>query len=200
MNDETPMRESLLGLEPLDPQMRQRFEQQVRDIYDGKLTKGTRLYWRLSLAGCLGMAVGSCLGLLEGPHARGFWVNLFVLAVSIALSVFHARVLGRGRVDFRVQLAAGKFMPGLAWLAILAAFAYGISDPVRRPDATFYGIWALALFALVSSINLWNRIVAADYHAQEHALRLEYRLADLASRLPPAGPAASGPATTEPAR
>ncbi len=200
MNNETSMRESLLGLEPLNPEMRQRFEQQVRDIYDAKLTKGTRLYWRLFLAASLIGAAGSAFALLAGPHGgRSMWVNLFVLAVWAANSVFCARVLVRGRVDSRKQFTVGKFVPGVAFLIVMVSFAYAMSDP-RRPEAAVYGIYALALFALVSGINLWNRICEADYHAQEHALRLEYRLADLASRLPPAGPAAGGAAESEPAR
>jgi hypothetical protein len=199
MNNETPIRDTLLDVEPLSPQMHQRFEQQVRDIVDAKLTKSARLYWRLFLAASLIGAGGSAFGLVFGPHNGGtVWVKLFGLIVWSAVSVLCARILTRGRVDSRVQLAAGKIMPGVVWLAVMAAFAYGVSDPAHRPDATFYGIYALALFALVSSINLWNRIVAADCHAQEHALRLEYRLTDLASRLPQSGPASSGPAPAEP--
>jgi hypothetical protein len=198
MNDETFMRESLLGLEPLNPQMRQRFEQQVRDIYDAKLTRGARLYWRLFLAASLIGAAGSAFGLLPGPHARSFWLSLFLVAVWAANSAICAWVLVRGRVDSRKQFAAGKFASGVAFLIVMVSFAYAMTDP-RRPEAAIYGIYALALFGLVSGINLWNRICEADYHTQEHALRLEYRLADLASRLP-AGHAAGGAATTEPAR
>jgi hypothetical protein len=190
MSNEAPMRESLLGLEPLNPRMQERFEQQIQDIYDGKLTKGVRLYYRLSQIAVLIGATGFAFGLLAGPHDKGFWLSLLALAVMIPCSVFYAKVLARGRVDTRVQLAIGKFMPALGWLVVTASFVYGVSDPARRPDATFYGIYALALFVLVSSINLWNRIVAADYHAQEHSLRLEYRLAELASHLPPSASAA----------
>ena len=49
-------------------------------------------------------------------------------------------------------------------------------------------LWALAglvLFLLTSFINLWNRVIATERTMREHILRVEYRLADAASRLPP---------------
>jgi hypothetical protein len=67
---------------------------------------------------------------------------------------------------------------------VFVSFLFGMEDP-RRPGAVWFGVYAVAVLVLTSSINLWNRIVAADLHNQEHLLRLEYRLADLASRLPP---------------
>jgi hypothetical protein len=90
----------------------------------------------------------------------------------------------RRRVDSRVQLRLGKIMSAGAFLLIVISFLYGCGDPVHNPEATWFGVYALAAFVFTSSINLWNRIVAADQHAKEQMLRIEYRLAELAERLP----------------
>jgi hypothetical protein len=48
-----------------------------------------------------------------------------------------------------------------------------------------------------SSINIWNRVLPAGRVTREHLLRLEYRIADLAS---PVAPPNSGPENTTPMR
>ncbi len=199
MNSETPIRDTLLGLEPLSPVMRQRFEQQMRDIVDGKPTRGARTYWVLSLAGDIILAALFGYNLRVAP-LRGplLWGIALCFGLSVVTGSFVLHILVRGRVNARVQIAAGKLLPAIGLAMVFLAFVYGMADP-RQPDASFFAIFALAVLVLTSSINLWKRIAAADYHAQKHALRLEYRLAEMASHLPPSGTALGGLGGTSPA-
>jgi len=114
----------------------------------------------------------------------GMWVCLLLSVLGAVLALYF---MIRRRVDTRVQLRLGMIMPAGAFMLIVISFLYGCDDPDHK-GATWLGVYALAAFAFTSTITLWNRIVAADQHAKEHMLRIEYRLAELAERLPPPQP------------
>jgi len=187
-------RDRLLDSEPLDPQRQEQLEKQVRDLVDRKITGLQWLYWAGFLAsGLLGAAFfwrSMMLGLtgragssLAGPSPQLFVVGLWLcMLLCLAVAGLALIFMIRRRVDSRVQLRLGKIMPAVAFLLIVVSFLYGCDDPGHKPEATWLGVYALAAFVLASSINLWNRIVAADQHAQEHMLRIEYRLAELTER------------------
>jgi len=192
-------RDQLLDTEPLDPHRQKQLEQQVRDLVDPKITGLQWVYWALFQVGAGLIALFFVRGVIllsrQGiPRHVGPGPELFVLGmwISLLLSLFGAAgalyFMIRRRVDSRLQLRLGKIMPAGAFLLIVISFMYGCDDPVHKPEATWMGVYALAAFVLTSSITLWNQIVAADQHAKEHMLRIEYRLAELAERLPPPQP------------
>ena len=192
------LRDQLLNIEPLDPQRQRQLEQQVRDLVSPKITGLQWVYWAgFVVCGAL-MALFFCRSIsgLSGritPHVGsgpelfmlGMWVYLLLSVLGAVLALYF---MIRRRVDTRVQLRLGMIMPAGAFMLIVISFLYGCDDPGHKPEATWLGVYALAAFAFTSTITLWNRIVAADQHAKEHMLRIEYRLAELAERLPPPQP------------
>jgi hypothetical protein len=196
MSDEKGLRKGLLDLEPFNPDMKKGFEQLIRELVDGKLSRGARIYWWLFLVSCALNAIpwGYMLigNLLQGVI---LWIPALVFAASVLACGFILLLL-RGRVNFHHQLAGGKMLLAIAIMVMLIRFFYGMED-ANKPRAAFFGIYALAFLVLTCSVNLWNRIIATDLHKQEHLLRLEYRLADLASRLPPCEQPPLGPEGTD---
>ena len=57
---------------------------------------------------------------------------------------------------------------------------------LRSPSlaGVLWALLGLLMFLLTNVINLWNRLITAERTMREHVLRVEYRLADLATRLP----------------
>ena len=193
---ESDFRSSLLSMEPLDPQRQQRFDSQVRDLVDRRIRGVMWVYWFLCLLGAgfstwfFGRGFVLYLTTVPNEHQLSQWPVFFKFGAFVC---FFCSALATGavlyflirrRVDGRVQLTLGKLMPVGAFLLLIASFLYTCADP-GQPGATWFGVYALAAFVFTFSINLWHRVVAADYHAQERALRIEYRLAELAERMAP---------------
>jgi len=192
---EHEFRDQLLASEPLDPQRQKQLEQQVRDLVSRKITGLQWVYWATLAVGgvagawffgrslLLGLKTGSPL---LGPRPEFFTIGMWLcMVLSLAGTALAVLIMLRRRVDSRLQLRLGKLMPAVAFMLIVISFLYGCDDPGHKPEATWLGVYALAAFVFTSSINLWNRIVAADQNAQSQMLRIEYRLAELAERLAP---------------
>jgi len=193
------LRDRLLNADALDPQRQQRLETQVRELVSQRIRGIRWVYWILVLIGCAFSTWFFARGLnllmthppaepagKPGPSAFAFLmlcehVCLWLSALATGVVLYF---LIRRRVDSRLQLRLGKIMPAGAFVLLIISFFYGMDDPVHKPEATWFGVYALAAFAFTSSVNLWNRVVAADHHAQERLLRIEYRLAELTERLP----------------
>jgi len=190
-------RDQLLNFEPLDPQRQKQLEQQVRDLVDRRITGLQWVYWiAILLAGglgavfllrsmVLGIAKAAAVGAAVGDPVLFVLLMWLGAALCVLGALFALLVMLRRRVQSQLRLVFGKIMPAVAGLLIVITFLYGCDDPAHKPEATWLGVYALAAFVFTSSINLWNRVVAADQRAQSHMLRIEYRLAELAERLPP---------------
>ena len=192
---ESNFRSSLLNIEPLNPQTQQRFDHQIRDLVDQRIKGRAWVYWIFSLLGCAMSTLffGHSVFILwttQPPkdvslQAASFNLGLLVVFIfSLLATILVLYFVIRGRVDFRLQLSLGKFMPAGALALVILSFIYGCDNPDHRSGATWIGVYALAALVFTWNVNLWNRIVAADQHAQEQLLRIEYRLVELAERLP----------------
>jgi hypothetical protein len=107
-------------------------------------------------------------------------LNLLVLAPSAAW-IFH--ILRRGAEPLGAMQGMSKAVAGLVGIATIAMIMYGLQNPSMA--AVLWSLLGIVASLLTSFINLWNRVITAERTLREDILRVEYRLADLASRLPP---------------
>jgi len=188
MSDKTRSRDALLSVEPLNAEMQQRFEQRMQELIEGKVSTWARFYWLVFMVVCLCQAV-YCGWSASRMPSRGMAHVLVILCCLI--SAVGAGICGyvaiRGRIRVRNQVAVGRAMPAVAFLGVIVCIVYGTMNPEYASVMNWCVMCGVAVLILASSVNVWNRIASADLSGQEHLLRLEYRVAELAARIPPAG-------------
>jgi hypothetical protein len=181
------LRENLFSAEPISLDRQQRFQEELAQIVEPRLPRSHRLYYTLSLV-CLAIGIpGAFCGLLLDAENRWIWaLNLLVLVPGACWTLY---ILRRGAEPLRAMQSMSKAFVGLSALAAFSLIYLGIQNPSL--DRVFWALLAMLTFLLLNFINIWNRMITAERATREHLLRVEYRIADLASHTLPhrtAGP------------
>lgn len=175
------LRENLLSAEPISLDRQQRFREELAQIVEPTLPRSHRLYYTMSLV-CVAMGIpGAVCGLLLDAEHRWIWgLNLLVF---IPMACWILYILRRGAEPLRAMQSLSKAFVGLSAFAAFLLVYLGIQNPSL--DSVLWALLGMLIFLLTSSINIWNRVLAAERITREHILRVEYRIADLASHLAP---------------
>jgi MFS family permease len=183
------LRERLCELEPQSPHLRERYNKELRDMLEKKLSPLMKLF--LLAVAVTSVAIAIFLGssaFVQGqlpPLARLGLAGGAVFALAwAALTVWALR---RGTWSQRAQPAA---LAALSWVfAVLLETTFLLLAP-EFPDH-FHAIVALfaGLVILIGAgvMLVATRIQQAELQMRESLLRLEYRLAELAENRPHAG-------------
>jgi hypothetical protein len=181
MSHDKELRESLFNAEPVSPERQQRFREELARIVEPPLPRSHRLYYRMSLLGSVLGIPGSACGLLFDAQHRWMWALCLLVWTASAAWILH--ILRRGAEPLRTMQGMSKAFAGIGVLVAGLLIFHGLQNPSL--GGVLWALGGLLLFLLTSFINLWNRVITAERTMQEHILRVEYRLADLASRQPP---------------
>lgn len=181
MTTENNLRENLFSSEPVSPERQQRFRQELAQIVEPRLPGSHRLYYKFCLV-CLFIGLpGAVCGLIFDAEHRWIWsLNLLVLIPSTGW-ILH--ILRRGAEPLRIMRGMSKALAGITWAVALLLILYALRSPSLA--GVLWAHLGLLVFLLSNFINVWNRQIMAESTMREHILRVEYRLADLATRLPP---------------
>ncbi len=175
------LRDNLFSAEPISPDRQQRFRDELAQIVEPTLPRAYRLYYVFSLV-CLAIGIpGAICGLLLDSEHRWTWgLNLLMLILMAGWILY---ILRRGAEPLRTMQSLSKALVGVSAFAAFLLIYFGIQYPSL--DSVLWALLGILIFILTSSINVWNRVLAAERGTREHILRVEYRIADLASHLAP---------------
>ena len=179
MSDEQNLRESLFRAEPLSAERQQRFRDELVQILEPRLPRSHRWYYIMMLIGSVVGILGMACGVLFDAEHRGIQALFLLIWMASAGWVFH--ILRRGAEPLRVMQGLSKALVSLSLLVAGLLIYHGLQDPSLA--RILWALVGLLVFLLTSFINLWNRVLTAERTVREHILRVEYRLADLVSRL-----------------
>jgi hypothetical protein len=180
MSQENKLRESLFDVEPVSPERRQRFREELAQIIEPRLPRGHRRYYKLALVGSIAGIIGTACGLAFDAEHR--WMEAVFLLVWTASAGWVSHILRRGAEPLRAMQEMSKSVSGLSVAVAGFLIVQGMQSPSLA--GVLWALMGLLAFLLMSFINLWNRVILAERKMREDVLRVEYRLADLASRLP----------------
>jgi hypothetical protein len=179
MSDEPSLRESLFQAEPLSAERQQRFRDELGQILEPRLPRSHRWYYILALTGSLIGVFGTACGVLFDAEHRGLQALLLLVWTAFAGWVFY--ILRQGAEPLRIMQGLSKALTGISFLVAGLLLYHGLQDP--SPARILWALAGLLLVLLTSLINLWNRVLMAERTVREHVLRVEYRLAEMASRM-----------------
>lgn len=175
------LRENLFSAEPISLDRQQRFREELAQIIEPTLPRSHRLYYTLSLVCVVIGMPGAVCGLLLDAEHRWIWgLNLLVLVPMAGWLLY---ILRRGAEPLRAMQSMSKAFVGLSVFAAFLLIYLGIQNPSL--DSVLWALLGMLIFLLTSSINIWNRVLTAERVTREHLLRVEYRIADLMSRVSP---------------
>lgn len=183
MTSANRFRDQLLNAEPISAERQQRFRDELAQIVEPALPRSHRLYYQFALV-CLVIGIpGALCGLFLDAEHRLVWALNLLVFVPMAAWISH--ILLRGAEPLRSMQSMSKAFTGISTAAAFLLFSIGIQNP--SVGSILWMLLGMLMFLLTSSINLWNRVISAERVTREHILRLEYRIADLASHLVPPG-------------
>jgi hypothetical protein len=185
MNTESPdFLKNLLNSEQLSPAMRASYKAELDSMTNQPLTRSrawTGVVLLVVFAVCAIAIVRNMFVYNPGPMILLSWG---ILAAAFAwVSVLIVRDLWRQKHSPKAASSIGQILMTSAATVTVVALLVGLnapSDPASMFNAFFVFVWYFACVTLA----LDSRIAAAELAAREQMLRIEYRLADLAGRLP----------------
>jgi len=184
MLHEKDLRDNLLSAEPLSPQRQQRFREELAQIVEPRLSRGYRLYYIVTLCCAVSGLPGAACGIaFDAPHRR-IWALSLLAFTALAGWILH--ILRRGAEPLSAMQGMSKAMAGISVVVAGSLIYHGLQRPSLA--GILWAMLGVLLFLLTSSINQWNRVIMAERTMREHLLRVEYRLAELATRETPIKP------------
>lgn len=179
MSKTTDLRESLFEAEPLSAERREGFRKEIADILEPRLPRSHRLYYQFAVISSIIGTFGAVSGLLFDRSHRGMWgACLLGLAASAG---WYIHILRRGAEPIRTMQTMSKAMAGVGTLVAVCVIVCFLRNPSL--SGVLWSLLGLLFCSFANVINLWNRMLIGERSTKEQILRVEYRLADLASRL-----------------
>lgn len=180
MQPENNLRDNLFRAEPISLELQHRFREELAQIVEPKLPRSHRVYYQLCLASLvIGLPGAACGLIFDAEHCWVWGLNLLFL---ISMAGWLLYLLRRGAEPLRTMQGMSKVLAGITWAAALVLILLALRSPSLV--GVLWALLGLAVFLLANFINLWNRVITSERTMREHVLRVEYRLADLATRLP----------------
>lgn len=176
------LRQNLFDAEPISSDRQRRFREELAEIVEPRLPRSHRLYYTLALVCILIGLPGAVCGLVLDAEHRWVWALNLLALVPTAGWIFY--LLRRGAEPLPAMQTMSKALVGISVFAAGLLIWLGIQHPSL--DRVFWALFAMLIFLLLNFINIWNRVLMAERTTREHLLRVEYRLADLASHVGPA--------------
>jgi hypothetical protein len=174
------LRDRLCELEPQNPLLRERYEKELQDMFEKKLSTPMKVFLGIVAVASVGIAI--FLGANAVIQSRLPLVARAGLAAGVLFSLGWAALIGwtlrRGAFSLRIQPAA---MSALLWVfAVILETCFLVVAP-GFPDH-FYAILSLfcGLVILIGAgvMMVCTSVQQAALQMQESLLRLEYRLAE----------------------
>jgi hypothetical protein len=177
-------RKRLIDLEPMSAERNQKLREEIKIMFEPKLTRFEMLYWGVSVAGSTFFALCALVLALFAPvemSVRALWGSLGALNAFAA--VFIVLALRKRSINLRHQFALGKAFVGITLLITILILMNAIARPSLENLA--WGLVGLTSLVLIAMIALHNQILSSELNTRERSLQLEYRLAELAEKLGP---------------
>lgn len=175
-------RKRLIDLEPMSEERNEKLRQEIKTMFEPKLTRFEMIYWGLSVAGSAVFALCALIIVLFAPvetPVRALWGSLGVLNALVA--VFILLGLRKRSIVLRHQFALGKAFVGLTLLITILILMNAIARPSLENLA--WGLVGLTGLVLIAMIALHNQVLSSELNTRVRSLQLEYRLADLIEKL-----------------
>jgi hypothetical protein len=177
-------REQLFAAQQMNPALRETYRRELDAIIHETPSRRSRALAITLLMICLGIVAGEIRAMIVYPGGPSFYIAAFTMLLTCAAVAFWiVRDLFRAKVVRKSAYRVADLFYGASWILVVVQLLKGLGAPAN-PASTFDVLFVFTFAAVCTNWAFANRITAAELAAKEQALRLEFRLADLAERLP----------------
>lgn len=170
-------RERLLEAETVNPALRQKYEKELRELLEPRIT-GFKKWFCISMAVfCLAYAAFFSFVVFVSDNSlelpKLFWAML--LPFMVVTAVWLIWLVIKGRESLKVNAAV--------WLWITLFFFYFLVVVMFFARDVLLALLGILIFILVSGVSFYRLNLQAQLKTREKLLEIEYRLAELAEQL-----------------
>jgi hypothetical protein len=176
------LRNRLVEIEPLSAERNEKLQREIQAMFEPKMSRWDKMYWGASAAGSLLFAVVAIPMVFVAPVSpveRKLWAIFGVL--NAIVGVFLVWRVWKGSMHFGQQFAGSKWAPGVAMLIAVLLLINAVNNPTIENVA--WELFGVMFLVLTLSIAVLNQVLSAELNSREQALKLEYRLAELAEKI-----------------
>ncbi len=188
-------RERLLKLEQITPSLKRRYEREIADMLEQKMTGIRRWIWLVAALAGLGFAVGFSIMAVVLP-AEFPWQGRVGFAGSALFGVGWAilgfRVFRKGSLNLKTDMGASAAMSWIFPVFLVTIFMMAAPNNIAGVRMILFGMVFLVMGAVFLIVNM---IVQSHLKSSEKLLEIEYRLAELAEAIKPGRSLPSTPQT-----
>ena len=176
--------EQLLNCETPTPAYRQKYEKEVQDMFEKRLSTGGRAMWGFWTVFCLAQAIFFIVIGITSYGDLPVWGTATFgggVVFALAFAAICAQIAATGTLKLKVHHPA---IAGLTWCFVVLIMTTML---VTAPD-TIVGVKTivstLVFFIFGAVFLLLSKAEQAELRTKEKLLEIEYRIAELADRLP----------------
>jgi hypothetical protein len=183
------LREQLLGLERFSPELESRFRKEIKNMIEKRLNWPARIAWALSGVMSLGfVGLFSYLAATIPPELPLVGRLGFVAGAlfGLAWAIVAWRIVKRGAFSLKSHSGA---ITGIVWCFVVAMMTVDLylgasmKDPARGCILILSGLVFVVMFGVPQLIM--RRVEMSEIRVEEHLLKLELQLAELAEKTAP---------------
>lgn len=183
---EKSFRDKLLDMEKTNTEYKQKYERQVKEMTEKKLTGFEK--WGQIFVLVMGLGFFVLFGIIAAFSSRGlalwgrfgFALGSFFGLVMVAMSV---AILKKGTVDLKRDNMAFAMVPW-CFIVIMATLALVNSGKLANPVKGVHMLVSILIFLVMASVFVIRAFIErSELNTREKLLEIEYRLADLAEKM-----------------
>lgn len=177
-------RDKLLDTEKPNVSYKEKYERQVQEMVEKKLTGVTK--WSHIGGLIMGLGFAVLFGTVAVVSKEALWLRLFfAMGAIFGLVIIAAEgsILKKGTINLKEDPLAMAWM-GWGFVVIIAAVIMVFSRKVGDPTKVVRAFVFILFFLVVAAVGLLKAIIErSELNNREKLLEIEYRLAELAEKL-----------------
>ncbi len=185
-NARKEFRDRLVAMEQITPSLKERYQKEIRAMFEKKLTRPMKLAWIGS--GILGMGFVVLFGTVAiiVPEEFPMLGRLMFVAGAVfglAWAALAAVIVRRGSINLKSH---GKAAVGITWCFLVLLTTVILVLAGKHPDRIVgvYMICAVLPFLIMGAVFMIQyRIQEAELKTREKLLEIELRMVELAEKL-----------------
>ncbi|MBN2588231.1 MAG: hypothetical protein JXA96_00080 [Sedimentisphaerales bacterium] len=177
--------EKLLGLEKINPSLKERYEKEMKNMLEKKLTGWTKVSQYVSLIMGLGFAVLFGTFAVIAPKEFPLWGrSIFALGAlfGLVLIIVQVSILKKGKLDLKKDEIAGAGL-GWAFIVIVATIVLVFSGKLSDRIVAVQMLVNLIFFEIAAAVGLIKAFIQrSELNTREKLLEIELHLAELSEK------------------
>jgi len=179
-------RDELVDMEKADTSCKEKYEKEMKEMFEKKLTRWEKLLWIVGLGMGLGFFVLFGTLAIIVPKEFPLWgrfIWIFGAVFGLVFAALSVWILKKGTVNLKTDDMAAAGL-GWAFIVIIASIVLVHSGDLPEPITGVRMLVSILIFEVMAAAMLLKAIIQrSELNTREKLLEIEYHLAELAEKV-----------------